>query len=400
MSQTSTIVTDGNSAPSFDTLEALNVNASEPVATKDAEPVETKVEKVEEKQPVIETAPKEVESATKEEKPEAVEAKEDAPEVPEENTAVKALKFKVGPRGKEIEIPLDAKVTLPINGKDEEFTIEELKQQVSGKVDWSRKYTELDKERQMFDADRKQTEQDLSSILTKAYQDKDPAGAILEMAQIANLDPGPLYQAFQEAVIGDLDKFLNMTELERENHLLKKERDFLSQSKKIAKEEVQKKDAETALDLELSKLRDSLGVKEESILKAQERIKASPEDFKEWLGGQEPTKKHFIQLADTLERWELADKILNKVDPELANDPDASRIVMDKLKGNKNINFDEAVALAAKFFNRNPAEKATVDHKKVIETKLAQAEKVSGEVPVESKKPSKKEDKLITWDDL
>lgn len=406
MSDTATLTTNGDAAPSFDALESLLGDSSPKVE------VEAEAPKTEEKQEVSASSVEKTEKVVEAPKEEKVEEKQDVSaeekveaDPAEDVSGVKSVKFKVGPRGREVEIPMDAKITVPVNGKDEEVTLEELRKDYSGRTDWTRKYTDLDKDRQAFNADREQTEQDLSSILTKAYQDKDPAGAILQMAQIANLDPAPLYDAFQQAVIGpDLEKFLNMTDMERTNYLLQKKVDFLSRSRKEQDDAVKQKDADEALERDMSAMQTELGVKEESIKMAQERYKASPKSFEAWLKGKEPTQKDIILLADAFERRDLAEKILTKVDPELVKDPDAIQIAMQKLQGNKNINFDEAVQFAAKFFGRdtkNPV-KTTEEHAKILDNKIAQAAKsLDADDGSEERSPKKKVTKeILSWDDL
>lgn len=348
MSDNSTpIVANGVSAPNFDTLEAaLTTEAPKVETAPKTEQTTTKVPEV-----VEETETTKEVKASKEEVTSETKTKTDEVATEEEPEA-KTFKFKTV-KGREVDIPVDSVVTKKIDGKDVEVSIKQALDQYSGQVAYDRKFSELDQERKSFDKDVEKIEQDLTSILEPAYKKQDAAGSILELARVAKLDPAPLYKAFQDAVVGDLDKFMVMDEHERRAHLLEKENQFLKRSQKSSEDREQAKQTETELEREITKLKETFKVDDEWIGKAEAHIKAKPEAFKEWLkDGQGASKQNLIQLADVMRRWDLAERALTMVDPELAKDEDVLEFAAEKLRDARNISVEEAAQLAAKFFKR------------------------------------------------
>lgn len=327
---TSTINVDGNTAPSFEALESIistpDVKLSPDNSAK--KPTEAKSDegspKTQEKQ-VTATLPK-----TEEKAPEAKEAKEvkkdiDGNEIVEESKAegeetqtAKELRFKVGPRGKEVALPPDAKVVIPVDGQDVEVTLEDLKANYNGKVVYEKKFSELDKNWKAFSQDKQQTEEQLNKILSKAYN-KDVLGSILDMVEIAQLDPKPVFEHIRDELVGDIEKFVNMTPEQRELHWLKKEIEFMSRDRESLAQKKQAEQTQAELSAAASRLRETLDVSDDWMQKAKSELEANPELAKQYLG--EDTKLYAektVQLADTLRRQDLSVKSLALVKPEFA----------------------------------------------------------------------------------
>lgn len=98
----------------------------------------------------------------------------------------KAIKLKNGDA--DLEVPADAKVTVKIGGKDEEFTVQELLNEFSGKTDWSRKYTALDTERKTFQAERQELQTGINSLFELAVTQSKPLDAIQMLTEMLGGD--------------------------------------------------------------------------------------------------------------------------------------------------------------------------------------------------------------------
>ncbi len=233
--------------------------------------------------------------------------------------------------------------------------------------------------------------------------DMKPAEAILELARVSKQDPGPLYKAFQQEVIGDLDKFLNMSPIERKVHLLEKHNEFLTKGQRSLEEQEQKEHAAKALESETTQLKDTLKVKDESIVEAKEYIKKNPEAVKKAYGENPPSIKEIIKLADEFERWDLAKDILTKIDSNLASDPVIMEIAVKKLQGHKHLPEQELIAAACQLFGKplpvDPKIQATAKVTSNITTKAKQAAKLSDDEPRQKTDPVELPSSF-SWDDL
>ncbi len=74
----------------------------------------------------------------------------------------KVYKAKVD--GKNVDVPLDAQFTVPVDGKQTKVSIDELVRSYNGKVSWDKRFTALDKDRQTFSQERSAHEADKASL--------------------------------------------------------------------------------------------------------------------------------------------------------------------------------------------------------------------------------------------
>lgn len=419
---TSTPITVSDSAPSFDALESiidtpdikLSADDSDSGSSKSADEttlaapktVDTDEKPITQKATESQQTPKEGEETPK------TESQADAQD------ATKALKFKVGPRGKEVEIPADAKVTIPVDGKDVEVTLEDLKREFNGKTVWEKKFSELDNNWKAFDNDRKETEKQLNGILSKAYQ-KDVLGAILEMVDIAQMDPKPVFDHIRDELMGDIEKYVQMSPQERELHWARKEIEFLSRDKKSSIERKQTEQAKTELESRSAKLRETLDVSDEWMQAAQKELQGNAEAYKEFLGTDK--SKHSektVELADAIRRQDLSMKALELVNPNYLTNTalvDAAMTYLKEVdrKQLKGVTPDVFAKEIAAYLGV-PMQSATAKvptQSTALAEKIEQARKVSDaesdEDPSSKKmsrskrsKDSNEDDLPTSWDDL
>ncbi len=293
------------------------------------------------------------------------------PEVaPKAEEGPKSVKFKTV-AGREVEIPLDSKITKKIDGVDQEVSIKEALDQYAGKVAYDKRFTELDQRDKAYIADKQQTESQLTGILQKAYN-KDVMGSILEMSKIAGLDPAPVFESLKQELIGNIEQFMQMTPEQRDLHFMKKENDFLKRSKASEDEERTKKQAQTELDGQLSSLRETLNIADEDLKKAESTIRSNPETYKSF-----DNPKGKIELADALKRWELASTALGLIDTDYAQDQDMVEVAARKLQGFKGSAEEAAKAIAQrmKLTARGP-QAQVLDN---LSKKVEQTKKVLGQ---------------------
>lgn len=76
----------------------------------------------------------------------------------------KAKTYKVTAGGKTVDLPLDAKFTVPVDGKNQAVSINDLVSNYNGKISYDKRFTELDKNRKEFTQQKSAHEADKQSL--------------------------------------------------------------------------------------------------------------------------------------------------------------------------------------------------------------------------------------------
>jgi hypothetical protein len=114
--------------------------------------------------------------------------------------------------GKEIEIDQDAEFDVKIDGKVERMKLADIRNQVSGKVNWDRKNNELHQSKKQFEDQVKFVNSQVDNILQLA-QTK-PEAALFELARLAGKSP----QEYAKMLSGSMEgaqRWSDMTEAEQ-----------------------------------------------------------------------------------------------------------------------------------------------------------------------------------------
>lgn len=125
---------------------------------------------------------------------EVLEATEEGAGKAKPKDKVKAKTYKVSVNGKNVELPLDAKFSVPVDGKSTQVSINDLVSNYNGKVSYDKRFTELDKDRQSFrqekgahDSDKQALNDGLGHFFKLIQQKKGPQ-AWAHMIKMAGLD--------------------------------------------------------------------------------------------------------------------------------------------------------------------------------------------------------------------
>lgn len=147
----------------------------------------------------------------------------------EEKIPQKAAKYLEASKGeKSYKVPLDASVTIPVDGKDTQVTIQNLIKRASGAIHIEKETSKLGRERKRF-------EEEQSSFHAKADKINENLEVLLNMsdpfefctyyASLKGKEPQKVFEEMVQKTISYIDKFQNMTEgerrLEAENRALR-----------------------------------------------------------------------------------------------------------------------------------------------------------------------------------
>lgn len=201
---------------SFEALaEVGQVPESAPVGQVSFEQVEQVVEKVEaeakaEKAETAKVAEKVAEKVAKKlEKAEEAEAEAEAKE--QQAQPVKPVKV-YDAEGKEVDLNPELEIEFKVDGKMERMKLAEVKNHLSGKVNWDRKNNEFHAQKKRFDDQIKYVNEQVDSILRMA-QEK-PEAALFELARLAGKSPEEYARMLQGTMEGAA-RWQDMTDAER-----------------------------------------------------------------------------------------------------------------------------------------------------------------------------------------
>lgn len=125
---------------------------------------------------------------------------------------VKTIKVQVGDQM--VDLRADGTLQVPIGGKLEKVSVQELLSNYSGKTDWTRKYTELDTERKAYQANVKEVDGAINQLTQLATAGKGRE-AIEYLYEILGADPRKGWADFKKSIQESTEKLQNLTPEER-----------------------------------------------------------------------------------------------------------------------------------------------------------------------------------------
>jgi hypothetical protein len=188
----------------------------------------------------------------------------------EDDSPKDKLKYK----DKELDIPLEAVVTVKINGKEEQVSFKDLKSGFIGNADVQRRFTQLDKEKKSFYSEMNEARKYIELVATLP-----PEQAIYFIAKQQGRDPLEVQAEVTTKIIEEVQALQKMTPTERQlrNKLAKLEAEDAIQAKakeieaRIA-EQTKKTNTKETRNAQLYQLLDDTGVSQDEFQKGAEYI--------------------------------------------------------------------------------------------------------------------------------
>lgn len=209
-------VLEGGETPlTFDELEHLTIEKKNAKAKPKEESIdltsdENKGKKTEAKKEDV-----------KEESPEEKDAKK---QESDSKKAEKELRKTIKAKFKDADLELDEETLIPVtvNGKEELWTLKEIRNQQSGKVAYDKKFSELDKIRKEV-LTKDQSLAKTNELIKSVFEEKDPTLKMIKMSQLVGVDPVQFRNQFLADNIKMLEKWYTMSDDERKADALEYE---------------------------------------------------------------------------------------------------------------------------------------------------------------------------------
>jgi vacuolar-type H+-ATPase subunit I/STV1 len=294
---------------------------------------------------------------------------------------VKTIKVQVGDQM--VDLRADGTLQVPIGGKLEKVSVQELLTNYSGKTDWTRKYTELDTERKAYQANVKEVDGAINQLTQLATAGKGRE-AIEYLYEILGADPRKGWADFKKSIQESTEKLQNLTPEERKAAEFEDELGYYK-----------RKDEERSKQTETQKLRSAVETRTNTVLQKTGMQKA---DFAELVQdmratGRFPEDKLTPELVGeyylAIKYTQGANKVLEEIAPEIENRESAIGDLRDIWKQNPGFTEDDIRQIASEVYGKRAARNLS---RKVKKADPARAGK---SVPLRTPKKE-----YVTFDDL
>lgn len=310
-------VNSGDSAPiSFDELNEMEAKSKMAKKEAKSQVKDTAKEIVKELQKsgkTDEKQPKEAKAKVEgEEKDQSLETK---------NKPIEKKTFKGKLGEKDIDLDPETLIPVKIGGKEEMISLKELRNDRAGKVEWDKRFSELDKERRSFQSRTQGATEKIKAI----FSEQDPEQRLVRMADYAGVDPVQFRQKFLDENIKLLEKWYTMSDAEKqadardfENRLLRTKLESKDKDDKL-------KQQLGELDVKVKGLRETHKVPEEQFLSRYDELESLQSQGK-FKG--EITPEFIIESIVKDKLWDAAEQKLKALNHELPIER-RSKILLD-----------------------------------------------------------------------
>jgi hypothetical protein len=217
------------------------------------------------------------------EKEESEEESEDEIEEVKEKTEqekkdTKKLRMRMGEEL--FNVDSDASFKVKVDGENVDVPLQELINNYSGKTAWDKKFTELGKEKKMFESEMtkfKSQVADLQGFVKTALdplskKDGNPIDSLLYLVEMSGQDPYNAYRRIMEANLEELGKLYDMSEIERELYFHKKKDELHTNVAKKRHEKTQQEEVFNQTVQKVDSLRQTYKVTEEQYVEASDEL--------------------------------------------------------------------------------------------------------------------------------
>jgi hypothetical protein len=225
----------GESPVSWDQLESVS-NFKAEVAKNDAK-TELQAEAEAKKELGAKEPTKKASKADNDAEPDAkpVKAKEDAKADAAKNPETKKLKLKHDEQ--DLEIPLDVKVPVKIDGKVEQVSLSEALARYSQQKHLDKIYQDYKKEKAAFEQERGKMKSMVNTVHETLVKNKDMRGFIEAIAEPLGLDPSKIYEETISQMESKFEEAQSLSPEERKAKALEEELAYYRRKQETAKQQ-------------------------------------------------------------------------------------------------------------------------------------------------------------------
>jgi len=272
----------------------------------------------------------------------------------------------------EVSLRSDAPIDVIVDGKKETVSIQDLINNFSGKTDWSKKYSEFDKEKKTFTKERDTLEHTWREFFKLSSEDKNPIAAINMLGEVSGQNMVNFWKEFRSNLEPVIEERLKLTPEERRISDLQDEielRDNI-ENRKTTQAKTTKERQEYIT--KINTLREESGLSQEDFVKLHKELKDSGNVTKEQL-----TPELVINFHKEYSALKTLSELLGGVNPKMQG-PELNAAVNDlrKVWLQNNLSIEEIKQVAAEVWGDKSARN--------LSKKLARSEPTKNYKPQQS----------------
>lgn len=363
-------ISGGESAVNFDDLERLHdATAAKKDSKKEGGDDNGLQKESKEKEEVDQKAsePKE------EEKPDAKGAEKKP--VDKKLDKVKLLKVKNGET--EIDLRPDSGLSVTVNGKPEQVTVQDLINNYSGKTDWTRKYSEFDRERKSFERDRSVLNQTVDTFYKLAAVDKDPMKAVEYLGEITGADMATFWDDFYAKITPKLEEEMALDPAERQLRREQQKNEYYKKQRETEARRRQEYAERQSLESKVRQLQDAHKIDDKTFVDLYEELskEVKPEELTPEL-----VAEYYVEVQSRKGLDKLVTELMPNMDP--AGKEDAIDQLRKVMRDNPTFNEGDIREIATEVWGSKAQRNLSRKIAKSKPTNTAQASKERREDPV------------------
>jgi hypothetical protein len=277
----------------------------------------------------------------------------------EEKKAVEEAIKKIHARYNEeqLDIPAEAMFKHKVDGEEVEVGLQDLLNNYSGKVAYDKKFSELDKERNVYKEDLELVNKYIGEFGQKSKED--PIAAFEFLAQFAGADPLQFRRQLRDQMIQKYSPYLQMAEEERRVMDLKEENEYFRKLQESEANKRAQQQAQAELEGKFRSMQEANGI-------SDDRRSELINDLMQHGNMQNVSPEDVLALHQAYERQDLAFAALEAVNSEFVKDESKIVMVESLLSGNPQLSKDDLQNHIAKLWG-NDVEKAVANLSKKAE---------------------------------
>jgi hypothetical protein len=223
------------------------------------------------------------EPKSEDEEPEQQSTKQDDAATNDGETTEDVRTLKAFRDGKAYEVPADATFKVKVAGKNEKVTLEELRDNYSGKTHWDKKFSEFQNDRKTWEEDKNSYQSEIAEIrdhfvniasLVKGAQagEMSPTAATEYLLDLMGANTLEYSKAMYEHMAEEFNLYSQMTEVERDSFWTRKENAYLSKKHESLMKSQSERQAQVELQRQVETLREAHGISEEEYVSAEKDL--------------------------------------------------------------------------------------------------------------------------------
>lgn len=192
-------------------------------------------------------------------------------EVEKSEESVKLIKVSHGEEATDLRI--DSMVPVKVDGKLEDVSLQDLRDNYSGKITWDRKNTELGKEKQAFEKDQASLQSYVNGLHELLVEKKDVMGALASLTQVMGGNPMEVLGQLNQQLADQADDWAKMTPEQRSLALKDKELGLWKKNQEVESQRQSALQGQTDLRNRKQAVLDKHGLDEEAFASVVDQAK-------------------------------------------------------------------------------------------------------------------------------